>query len=493
MCIANKEIITNKKILYNIQKPQIIIKYKCGECFQCLEDKSKESTYRSYWQAKETFDKGGYVIFDTLSYNDKSLPHINEVLNLNDEDNFSCFRNSDYTNFMKLLRIKLKRQYGNGHKLSMLTTGEYGTDDNYIDEHGRLRKATFRPHYHLIVNYTCDNINNRIKPYKLSLLISECWTHGRTDGVKYKGLQYFNKKRLFTEQNPYNLNLTRYVCKYVEKESKYAQLIKYRCNKILKSKGLIGNLNYYDKLEANKIKNAIRQHKRTSNNYGSYALKYLDKDKLINNSIVTYPDTKYVFKTLPLPLYYKRKLFMKLFYYNVGKNIHAKWEYTKEGEQYKLGQIKQEYNSLKLKYTNLFINSNNTTIKSLLNNRSIDEFINYLMFYKNRPYTNKLWKTEDILNNINLETNDYYYNYSTAKDFTDYGDRYISRNPIEQNNKLIKINSLKLINDKYSTKFENFDKLYALLTNEDIKIGRKRHQDYLLLKEKKDRLKQLII
>ena len=507
MCIENKYILNNSRLLYTNRFNKMLQPIKCGYCFECKEAHSKEIIYRSQWEAKDSFENG-YVIFDTLTYDNEHLPHINEVLGTNEIDNFSCFRNSDIVNFKKRLRIHIARHFGKYHRLKFLHTSEYGTSDLH----------THRPHYHIIIFYKSLGFD-KLSPYTLSVLIRYFWRNGMTDGVLDKGINYFENKRLFKSDSDYNLNIIRYVSKYTEKQSKYDNVIKERINKLIctyikndemsfmydkngdpseyYTHGYIRNsLNYQEKLKARKIVKSINQSSRISMRFGIKAL----EDIKLNETMVYYNDTKKIVVGLPLPLYYLRKLYQNLNFYNVGDEVKSRWVWNEKGIEFKKLQYKSTFDNKVSKYICLCLSDDflNAKIKNLLGDRSINNLVEYELFYKNRMLNEhgQLPSAKSILENEFKFEGVQLYNYTTPKDVDKYGKAYTTMQPIEKcdlkfSNETTQVIRNRCISQKTLDSFKNFDVILNIIHNYTKSIGIKRQNEYETRKENERRAKAL--
>ena len=185
------------------------IEVPCGECAECREAKKEEWYLRTYWQCKQAWDAGGYILFDTLTYNNENLPHISDFIDfsrhdyefireddkspytivdrgrkyLKDENaglfnhlNVSCFNTDHYRKFFVRLRRALDYRGYDSKKLKYFLTSEYGSTEG----------LTHRPHYHILFFVE----DRELSPLTLSNMIDRCWQKGRTDGYPYKGQAY---------------------------------------------------------------------------------------------------------------------------------------------------------------------------------------------------------------------------------------------------------------------------------------------------------------
>lgn len=129
----------------------------CGRCSDCQRVKRNEWFFRSvieYRHYKEDFN--GSVYFVTLTYNDASLPQ----LELPSGDFVPAFSRKHIRNFIKYIRVFLKRRYVMSTDIKYLVCSEYGEN-------------TKRPHYHalLFFPFHFDNI-------AFTHLMQTCWKHG---------------------------------------------------------------------------------------------------------------------------------------------------------------------------------------------------------------------------------------------------------------------------------------------------------------------------
>ena len=373
--------------LFNMEVP-------CGHCSECLEAQKNDWYFRTYYQAQSTFDRGGYILFDTLTYDNEHLPHINDFLNeeyqLPYADNVSCFNCEHYRLFMVRLRRALEyRGFSPKDNLKYFLTSEYGDDDRY----------THRPHYHVLFFVTDPSLD----PIQLSQMIDECWQQGRTDGVPYKGSSYVFRKRVFGyKYNCDRLHLQmvcNYVAKYVAKDSAFSKTVLNRLDRVFEKnfgkfwKSLDGGKDAY-----NYFKRQVLQFHRASHGFGEDFLKYNKLEDILESGMISMPDKKNVVRHHPLPMYYQRKLF-----YNIVKGLHGqyKWELNELGKDYKIKRAEKTVDMLATRFNDWLINMGNfnyyhdgndkewyTTILSrflaLNDGRDLRQFAEYLVYYKGR-------------------------------------------------------------------------------------------------------------
>ena len=101
----------------------------CGHCYQCRQRKQGDYFTRSYFETLYTFQKGGYVLMDTLTYAPEHLPHVSDfVKDVPKEYDFPTFNSDNVRLFLAALRSRLKRDGFNiGGSLRYFLASEYGT------------------------------------------------------------------------------------------------------------------------------------------------------------------------------------------------------------------------------------------------------------------------------------------------------------------------------------------------------------------------------
>lgn len=419
----------------------------CGHCSECLEAKKNDWYFRCYYEAKSTWDKNGYILFDTLTYDNEHLPHLNDFFNdeyqLPHSDNVSCFDLEDYRLFMVRLRRALTyKGFDVANNLKYFLTSEYGDDDRY----------THRPHYHVLFFVTDPTLD----PITLSTMINECWQNGRTDGAPYKGAAYLYKKRVFGYR--YNCDavhmqmVCNYVAKYVAKDSEFSQTVEGRLNRIFEKN--FGKYWQTNKDILNGYKFLLRQvlqFHRSSQGFGADFLKYNDIHDIMETGMMSMPDKKNVVRHHPLPMYYQRKLF-----YNIVKGLHGeyKWQLNELGKDYKIKRAAKSVDLLTDRFNdwmynmsqfNYYHDSNDkdwyTTILSrfmaLNDGRDLRQFAKYLVYYKGRiksaaqierEMNGKFYcdDAEEFLRHSYDEKSANLYNYSTSADTSLFGDSFVT-------------------------------------------------------------------
>lgn len=261
----------------------------CGHCGDCRKAAKSSWYLRNYWQVRECIDFGGFCLFDTLTYDDAHLVHISDYFSefKDTELDYACFSKNHIVNFMKRLRKnlstrsfekaalvdslesqieeleKLKKNFplrkqvdriNNRHQRELIdkkivekksllkyyrknygfqvddnfdafVVCEYGSDKYYQDDNGKMRKATFRPHYHVLFYSRVPGLT----PTILAEYIYKSWKKGRTDNYDEFNHVVRSKCRV---RNTIGAGSTRtsdedmrkisnYVAKYISKDGPY--------------------------------------------------------------------------------------------------------------------------------------------------------------------------------------------------------------------------------------------------------------------------------
>ncbi len=366
MCLSPIHKKSNTKYFSPAGLSRIWMDLPCGKCAECLEMKKTERYFRTYMQIQDTLSKGGFVLFDTLTYDDDHVPHISDQYSVDSQYDFTCFNPEHFRSFMGKLRKRLKRKGINADEdhLKYLFVSEYGTSDQpWRDKFGFLHNPTHRPHYHVLFFST----DSHLGPETLSWYISQCWMYGKCDGMVDRGHAYLMHNTFQKGADPARLRgLSEYVVKYMDKSSDFQQKIDNRIDAMVRTiyEDLPVYVNYVDsarelfdrkyaeawwfrnpdlysrrfsgyveKYIRRKVSRSISQYSRVSRGYGLGFLKSSDFDweLFLNEGMVKMPDSQKVYVFLPMPMYYLRKL-----YYETRKAPDGSryWMPKNEGVQY---------------------------------------------------------------------------------------------------------------------------------------------------------------
>ena len=273
----------------------------CGQCEQCKTQKVNDWSFRLLEEAKETFRQGGFILFDTLTYDELHVPNVGKVLfqlgefSLDVSEKITdmlCNSKRDVQLFAKRLRAAYTGQF------RYYLVSEYGNDDRF----------THRPHYHALFFFPSPTITAE----QASKLIREKWENGRTDGIEDKGNKYFYSKRCFLSFTPYIQNIIFYITKYMHKDYNYynnvvVPVIAYLHKSLDPNK--TNKMSYALKLRERKIKSHIGNFMLCSNGIGESYLTEKHRFLHVKQSHVRlrYPSGKYY--GLPLPRYYVKKFY----------------------------------------------------------------------------------------------------------------------------------------------------------------------------------------
>ena len=352
----------------------LLLEVPCGRCAECKKNKRLEWYFRAYHQCQDTINTGGYVYFDTLTYSDENVPHLShfvDITQMKDCADFMCFNNVHWRNFLKNMRRQLHFHF-KGCTFKYFLTSEYGTDERY----------THRPHYHILFF-----IKGPIHPFDFSKLVSKCWNYGRTDGLPFHTQAYVAEHvygyNLEFAQNgtPFEIctKVCNYVSKYVTKDSKFQKEIDNRIELLKK------HIDNEDELKD--IIRSVDMFHRCSQGFGLGYLRQLDADEynfIYQNGACRIGDKARIKYIIKLPLYYKRKLF-----YNCLKREDNTiyWQLNNVGIDYQKRFLLSSIDMLSANYRLLISFATDTEynlIKKLLNDRTIEDFVTYKLFYQNR-------------------------------------------------------------------------------------------------------------
>ena len=404
MCLLNCQGRTNSKNLASYRPYHI--GYKCGHCAECVREKRNEWLLRSYFESMDTIEKGGYILFETLTYDDLYIPTISRFFPQIEED-FTCFSYDDVRKFTNNLwtainRLPRMEDYDVKQNVKFFLVSEYGHENIYIDEKGRTRKGTMRPHYHCLF-YVKDR---RLHPGALVRLIYHLWRRGETDN-HCNGMSYCMAKNVigkgYTKDKVKNvIAVSNYVSKYITKQADYMEKVEQRIDSSIE--GLVawkrrfiyseenvselGNIDFQEYYNMRKeVVRYISPFHRQSRGFGECAL---DKPEVFNEILeklqITIPDTKFVKKVYNVPLYYMRKLFYTTITDDEG-NYH--WVLNNLGKEHysQICDKKVFYNTRR--YNDWYLNIKGDLkelVDQLLDGRTFEDLSKYIVYYRGRVF-----------------------------------------------------------------------------------------------------------
>lgn len=385
MCLKQLKVPTRANKIYRNTMPRIYNICRCGQCAECQQDIKNEYMYRTYYESIDTYNRGGYIIFDTLTYDENNVPWSKNIIkerfgvDIPNKLNFRCFDYRDVTLFHKRLRRNIERLYGpdidkHHTRVKYMLAAEYGTKPG----------ATHRPHYHVIYFVKDKNID----PYIFSQLVSDNWKLGRTDGLAYKGRAYFKNQRLFRQDTTGVNNAVGYISKYIAKDSAYSKFIRHQVHEI---ELYFDNLDkkyketYPGHLRMLDIRRSLNQFHKNSQGYGERAFDYMDLERIFQDLQVVRPDAYKIKTSITLPMYYFRKLFQ---YYDKSEKV---WKYNDAGKLIKKRMVRRSIDTLADRYREKLQNAFTPQQKDigqdimyLLNGRSLKKLATYQIIYKDR-------------------------------------------------------------------------------------------------------------
>lgn len=356
-----------------------VIYVPCGHCADCKAQGALAWYSRAYYQTKGAIDQGGFVYFDTFTYDNKNLPWTKDMLGIDDEDlNFPCFNRDHFRTFLHSIRTHYNRLLGKGNfKIEYFLTSEYGLNPS--------DGKTFRPHYHIMFYVFGD-----IDPIDFSYQVAKYWHYGRTDGGHYKTDEYI-LNHVFGKgykTNPRDvLAVCCYVSKYIMKDSDFEETIQSRMAKLRAFEDIRCSYAKFANMKSDyrKIKNCIDQFHRQSHGFGAYVFEdpTVDWEKVLKTCRLVLPDHANVTKEVPLCGYYMNKL---CYVKGEDKKMHLtsdaiKWRKSRMINVVLPGQVEQ----FRLMMDTICNNEQKATILEMLEGRDPFEYCFYQLCY--RGYT----------------------------------------------------------------------------------------------------------
>lgn len=301
----------------------------CNKCLSCQKSKQDGMEYRAIKEYEYCEKHGGKVYFLTFTYDNEHLPimrtfsalsrigntffgkmpcdaiftHVskNNDFNVHKEEIYHrwyeyteepCHDKKDLQNFNKRLRDQLKRD-GYDVMISFLICSEYGSDDEY-QYHGKIRKATSRPHYHAL--YFLVPLSGSLPTDQQFLdLAFKKW--GMCQKQCFKSHLIDNKV----------LSAIAYTTKYITKQDANKEFAS-RCIKS-DSGHSFQIFNRKKQLFEDCKECRVAPFHLVSNNFGAKHLNVLDPEKILSiitkkATIINQNGTTY---NMPFPAYYRKK------------------------------------------------------------------------------------------------------------------------------------------------------------------------------------------
>lgn len=210
------------------------------------------------------------------------------------------------------------------------------------------------------------------------------------------------------------------------------------------------------------MKSRIDQFHHNSLNFGLYAIdeKNLDVELLVKEGMVKIPDSQKVWKYIPIPMYYARKLFYEKQRRTDGTEF---WSPTEIGKMYLKKRTYANVVRVADKYGDFMKNLPNyiedaekrgeavSNVSKLLAGRSWSDFAEYLVFFKGRLYD----PTEEIDDaGVILDK-------SFEVDKTGEGAAFDLNELSDEDERLLMQECV--IDDSISPRFKDFDRLYGYM------------------------------
>lgn len=380
MCFNVKSTITNVRYINanNVGSFSCHQSFNCGQCAECLQAKQSEYMVRSDSLYKATLQQNGFCYWETFTYNDDNVPvftgegkfvrgvtnvtskhnssYFKNSVPVKDKDYIFCFSHEDFRNFMKRLRVNLRRSGYEVYK--KLDTGETINNLKYffVSEYG---EKYGRPHYHCIFYVTIPNMT----PDIFYQYLNKSWQLGILDIYHKDNSPKPPSEKVINGQGAIN-----YVAKYVVKPAQYVQ----RLQKFMSYHSI--SKDCFDK---------FRPFHRQSRGFGIDILHQQDYDFMFETGKVRYIDTSGI-HLVSIPMYIKRKMWYEQQKYTDGT---PHWVLNDAGKSFirsivwkQIEIIEQRYNKL----MELVPFDYQEYIRSILQDRDLLDLAIYNRIYKGK-------------------------------------------------------------------------------------------------------------
>lgn len=391
MCYHPITIVNPTKYVSLKFRDRFTLRVPCGKCAECQENKKREYYLRSYYHADQCLAAGGFVLFDTLTYAPGHLPTISDYFET--KYNYPCFDSHHIRKFIAKLRQRCKRGYKSN--FDFMLSSEYGA--SLFHSH--------RPHYHILFFVT-----GNITPLEFSALVADCWHYGRTDGKPYKS-DYYVLNNVLNGDSAKKIRVLKYVTKYISKSCVFTKEINKRVNAIMfdiASRPEYAAIDWLSTLAAAQFREKLMRHigqfHRQSTGFGASLLENLDINEVFKDGRLKVVDNEKIVLSIPLPTYYKRKLF----YQQIEVDGTLIWSPTDFGVQYL-----QSQNTRLKKYLKDYYSAAALQCKLSIDVNALSD---YVVYYRGRIIASNPESTiEQRLQEVDL------YKYSTRFDKHQFG------------------------------------------------------------------------
>lgn len=310
MCLNVRTIINPSKHLSPLAS-RFYLNVACGHCAECRKVRELEWQHRAYHEYKH-YSQNGFVLFDTLTYDEVNVPRIISIHGDRLSEPFRCFSPLHIKVFLRTLRDNIRRYtvFHQDGTISKAFADSFNTENfKYLitSEYGGY---THRPHYHCLFFCKIPGMN----PYLLNSLIRRSWPHGFCDNSSVK-------KRLVN-----GTGVLTYVSKYMCKDDEFTTELHH----------LLG-----DYILSRQEVNTIYPFHRISKGFGLHLFDTISRYTLFYDGTISMPDKDNLLSTIPIPMYYQRHM-----YYDLLDDTHnidpisskprKRWRLNSLGVSYKM-------------------------------------------------------------------------------------------------------------------------------------------------------------
>lgn len=439
MCTQKRQIVNPTLVGSEFTKYHLFV--PCGKCSECRATIQNEWFVRSYAEYRDCVDNGGRVLFVTLTYSNKCLPHL--FINYKNKETgqrvsytVSSFNRNDVDQFNNSFGRFVKSFGGQPHKFL------------FCSEKGEITK---RPHYHALLfvpgTYFCsfDSINQGLSLLRQKLY--DFWHKGFIGfGSVTSSPQLLDS---FSVESVNNARMCinsdsgiRYVSKYVTKDLSFYD----SSDNPTLSDDILNYLNSSSESVQKYIKDRLPFHSQSPGLGISLFNRILDEYNKGIDILPYFTDgidlhlrsdlQSYTAKLYPLPKYIKDKLFytrdvgknsvssgrqiltelgkslkMRLLIHNVDYIINRIKEFTSYSKFYSLVND----TDISIYFKNLGLTSVSSLYDLVINNipKSLDDFAYWKLIYKGQRF-HRFTRVEqkdsifDYIDNLNtLEFKDF--------------------------------------------------------------------------------------
>lgn len=396
MCLNPRTIINPSRHRgYLLHRHELVV--ACGKCSECRKQRELEWQHRAYSEYNY-YSKNGFVLFQTLTYNEHSVPRIRNIGNQVLSTPLRVFDREHIRKFRSNLRDKIRcymrpdgtkpfYDYYNKDNFKVLITSEYGG-------------ITHRPHYHCLFFNAIPGLTYGLLDY----FIKQSWPHGFCDRSPVS-------KRIVN-----STGVLSYVSKYISKDDDFVRTLESE----------LAQSNVTCKSSSTLVRNVLPFHVQ-SQGFGLRIINDLGKDRIFKDGFIVMPDKQRIVSSIPIPMYLQRHIFYDLVDDSdnidpISKHPRKRWILNDYGIKYKMFHLNEKLTAYATTLANNISNISSvvqrgfrSVVDDILNGRTLFDYAVYSLIFRGCRGTANISSYRLVYRSLLSSSVDSPFNHSTGK------------------------------------------------------------------------------